>query len=388
MAKVCIVRHAYYPQETHVRRNAETLTQQGHQVTLVCLRDTDQSAEENINGVNVYRLPVRHYRRSVWRYLFEYSTFFLLAFFALGFLYLRKRFEVIEVDSMPDFLVFSSLIPKLMGARVILYLFEAMPEEFVSKYRLSSNHWMRYILGWIEQVAIRYADHVLTACNAFRQVFVSRGADREKITVILNVPNDNVFQLVRNIHIPLAEKTDFIVITHGTLIELYGVQVIIQAMKQLREQIPGIRLLIAGDGEYADTLKQLARDIGVSDIVSFLGWIPQLDIAHLIFDADVGVVPIQSGYGELMVPNKIFEYVAMERPVVCASLRGIRDYFPEDTVVYFIPGSVDDLAKSLLKVFYHSTQMLQMVKRANHVYQENRWEVAKFIYLDVLLGPR
>ena len=126
-SRVCIIRHAYYPQETHVRRNAETLIQQEHSVTLICLRNSGQSPREIVDGVEVYRIPVRHYRRGVMRYIFEYTASFFFVFFVVSVLHLRDRFDVIEVDSMPDFMVFSSLIPKLMGARVILYLFEAMP---------------------------------------------------------------------------------------------------------------------------------------------------------------------------------------------------------------------------------------------------------------------
>src|SRR5688572_8324413 len=115
----CIVRHAYYP-DTHVRRDAETLARMGWDVSVVVLTRPGQPRRETLNGVRVYRLPVRHVRGSALRYFWEYIAFLTLAFLTLSALHLRRRLQVVEVDNMPDVLVFSALLPKLTGARILL----------------------------------------------------------------------------------------------------------------------------------------------------------------------------------------------------------------------------------------------------------------------------
>jgi hypothetical protein len=118
---VCIVRHNYYP-DTHVRRDAEALVDAGYDVSVVALRKANQPSRERLDGVEVHRLPVQHVRGSTLRYAWEYASFALLAFLTVAWLHLRSRFRVVEVDNMPDLLVFSALVPKLFGARVILYI--------------------------------------------------------------------------------------------------------------------------------------------------------------------------------------------------------------------------------------------------------------------------
>src|SRR5687768_12649774 len=98
---VCIVRHNYYP-DTHVRRDAEALAGAGYDVSVISLRRPNQPAREMLNGVAVHRLPVQHYRGSVLRYVWEYSSFLILAFLMVSWLHLRKGFRVVEVDNMPD----------------------------------------------------------------------------------------------------------------------------------------------------------------------------------------------------------------------------------------------------------------------------------------------
>src|SRR5207302_11071815 len=118
---ICIVRHDYYP-DGHVSRDAEALVEAGYEVNVVALRRPTEPARETLDGVNVFRLPVEHRRGSFWRYAWEYALFFVLATFLVTVLHVRKRFQVVEVDNMPDVLVFSAIVPRLSGARVILYI--------------------------------------------------------------------------------------------------------------------------------------------------------------------------------------------------------------------------------------------------------------------------
>ena len=78
----CMVVHAYYPEgETRVERQALALVAQGIEVDLICLKVPDQPEREVVEGVHVYRLPVRRYERShVFAQLLEYLSFFVVAF--------------------------------------------------------------------------------------------------------------------------------------------------------------------------------------------------------------------------------------------------------------------------------------------------------------------
>ena len=89
MKKVCIVKLGYYPLFRLMKRSADTLVSDGYQVDVICLRKKGEPARETIDGVNVYRLPGEHYRRNVFRYLFEYGCYFITAFLTLSWLSLK-----------------------------------------------------------------------------------------------------------------------------------------------------------------------------------------------------------------------------------------------------------------------------------------------------------
>ena len=77
VSRICIIRHYYYPEDPRGRREAEALAAAGHHVDVLALRHEGELASEVINGVNVRRLPVKHYRGSVFHYAYEYGAFFL-----------------------------------------------------------------------------------------------------------------------------------------------------------------------------------------------------------------------------------------------------------------------------------------------------------------------
>src|SRR3981189_2575508 len=120
MARACVVREHYVPQDSRVAREVEALAALGHHVDVICLRNEHQPPIERLPGVTVCRLPLRHSRgRRALRYLTEYGSFFVLATGLVTLLHLRRRYRIIQVNSLPDALVFAASVPRLLGARVV-----------------------------------------------------------------------------------------------------------------------------------------------------------------------------------------------------------------------------------------------------------------------------
>src|SRR4051794_14774773 len=158
MSRICIIRHYYYPEDPRGRREAEALADAGHQVDILTLRHPGEPVREVINGVNVRRLPVKHYRGSLFHYAYEDGAFFVLAFLILTARFVRRRYDVVQVNSLPDFLVFAAATCKLFGTRLVLDMHECTPELFGTKYGASSRHPVVNLLVWIEQRSLSFAD--------------------------------------------------------------------------------------------------------------------------------------------------------------------------------------------------------------------------------------
>src|SRR4051812_20189329 len=115
MSRIAIVRHFYYPTDPRVRREAEALAAAGHEVDIICLRRSGEAPRELVNGVNVIRLPLEHRRGSFGRYAFEYGASIGMAFLALLGRSWNRRYDIVQVNTIPDFLVFAAAGCKARG---------------------------------------------------------------------------------------------------------------------------------------------------------------------------------------------------------------------------------------------------------------------------------
>jgi len=135
--KVCMVGYTI-SWDPRPRREAKALIARGDEVDFICLRRSGEKRHETIKGVNVNRLPIKkHQGSSILSHIFGYLSFFILAFFNLNILYFEKKYRIIHIHTLPDFLVFVALIPKLFGAKVILDMHDPMPELYAAKFGVS-----------------------------------------------------------------------------------------------------------------------------------------------------------------------------------------------------------------------------------------------------------
>src|SRR5438046_1587952 len=143
MARVCMVVYTNYPSDTRVRREAEALVQRGDVVDVVCPRTPALGERGHFAGVGVHAVGSSYSRgmRPI-EYVTRYLAFFLVAAVKALRMHRRCRYDVIQVHTMPDFLVFSALGPKLLGARVVLDVHDLMPELYASKFGIGESHWI------------------------------------------------------------------------------------------------------------------------------------------------------------------------------------------------------------------------------------------------------
>lgn len=391
--RVAIVRHSFYPSELNVKREAEALREAGFDVDVICLRDRGEAAREDVEGIHVHRLPVGHRRGKILRYLWEYNAFFLLASMKLAALHNRSRFAAIQVNTMPDYLVFVALYPKLTGARVVLHLHEPVPELFETMFE---GRWYTPVfvtlVTVVEEMSIAFADHCLTVTEEMKRNYVSRGANPDKITVIVNVPDDRYFHLERYQH--LRAKIDsvkreerargvFRVVTHGSIEARYGFDTIVRAVAAAKARVPGIEFRFMGGGDHLPAVLKLAEDLGVADRVHYIGFVPFEQMVEEILLADVCVVAVEKNpYSVLVHTNKMFEYMALERPMILSRLDAVAAYLSEDAALYFESGRHEELAERLVEVARNPEAAAVRMRTATAVYQARQWENEKRLYLE------
>lgn len=394
--RAAVLLYSYYPADPRPRRAAEALVECGMQVDLICLRQTESEtrwAEEK--GVKILRMPWRKSRDSKLGYIRQYGRFLASCFGLLTFRSAKARYDVVHVHNMPDVLVFAALIPKLLGARIILDLHDPMPELMMSIYELPEHRREVRWLKKLEKLSIAFADLVLTPNETFRELFISRGCPPEKIEIVMNSPQEEIFtpENFRNDieAVPMAASRNglrpaedhksktFRLMYHGSLVHRHGLDIAVRAVAVVQKTLPTVRLDIFGDEtEYLGLVLSLAKDLGLQDVVMYHGSGSQAEIARQITQCDLGIIPNRfSPFTDLNFPTRIFEYLAMDRPVIVPTTRGIKDYFDDESLVFFTPNSAESLAEKIIWVFENPEESASIVRRGQAVYRQHLWKNEK-----------
>ena len=383
--RVCLVRQRDY-YELSLRREAEALRDAGFDVDIVCLREPGSPAVEVDDGVTLHRLPLRRRRGGPLNYLLDYLGFFVAATVTVAKLHLQRPFVVVQANSMPDVLAFTALVPRLLGAKAIAFMKEPTPELGETKY---GSRRVARVLQWVEQAALRYVDLAFTVTEDLKEVYVARGADPDKIVVVLNGPDAR--------HL-LEHRTDeaqpdprfFTAVCHGLVDDRYGHDLMVRAVAMTAERLPDLRLRITGTGDYVEALQQLIAAEGVQDRVQYLGWVDMRTLVGELQRADVGIVAQKgSPYSHLVHTNKMYEYMLFDLPVVASRLRSTARYLGDDAVQYFEPGSAESLADALVALHDDPERRRALVATARERCVTYGWDAQKQIYLaayDTVLG--
>jgi glycosyltransferase involved in cell wall biosynthesis len=162
---------------------------------------------------------------------------------------------------------------------------------------------------------------------------------------------------------------------HGTLVERNGVDLAVEAIGKVRQWISDVELRIYGPRTpFLDRVLAAAEEQGLEKAVQYLGAKRLEQLSKAIAECDVGVIPNKrSIFTEINTPTRIFEYLAMGKPVLAPRAPGIQDYFSEDALVYFNLGDADDLASKLVWVATHPYETLEITNRGQAVYGQHTW---------------
>jgi glycosyltransferase involved in cell wall biosynthesis len=379
--KACMLAYAFYETDNRIRRYAEALVKRGDEVEAIVLGRKGQPTEEIIKGVRVLRIQKRERdeRRPI-SYLLKILMFFVRSAWVLTTRHLRSRYDVIHVHSVPDFQVFATLVPRLLGARVILDIHDIVPEFYASKFKVGERSVAFRMLLLVEKLSCAYASHVIISNHLWHKKLTGRSVRAEKCTPIINYPDPEIFS-PRSLP---NERKEFVICYPGTLNWHQGVDLAVGAMALLREKIPNLRLLIIGDGPERDKLQAMVKRESLEDRVSLSRMIPLEQVAEVMAEVDLGVVPKRRhSFGNEAFSTKILEFMAMGVPVLASKTRIDEWYFGKGQVQFFESENVEDLAVQILSLVKNTESRRILQARGAEFIEKNNWDAKKHEYLDL-----
>ena len=337
------------------------------------------------DGYINYRVATRYIGDSLPNYIKYYFIFTLRVFFIVSFLAFKKKIHVVHYNNLPNFPVFAAIIPRILGARIILDNHDLITVMFGSKFDSLRLRSMLVCLLRLEQkLSMAFAHQVITADHNQKETLIEDGVTEDKIVVILNVANEEWFKPV------LKRKRDdgeFRLIYHGTIAERLGLDVAINAIAMIQDQIPRIRFYLIGKGDFLEKCLKLIVELGLEDVVlASKCYYPVEQLSDIINKMDVGLVPNKKTQAtdKYMLPVKLLEYVYMRLPVIAPRLKIIERYFDDDMIMFFEPGDHKELAQCILKLYHDKTLQKLLVERSRSFVDQYNWKAQEKVYLTLI----
>ena len=381
--KVCMVVYSNYECDNRVRRYAEVLASRGDQVDVIAIAGGPVPlGSEVIKGVTVQRIQHRvRDERSKLTFAARLLRFLLSSSLLVTKRHQEKKYDVIHVHNIPDFLIFSAWYPKWTGVKVILDIHDIVPELFVSKFAGEPRGYQFRVLRWIERISTGFADHVIVSNHLWYQTLISRSVVKEKCSVFVNHVDTNIFY--RHVRTRKDDKT--VIVFPGSFQWHQGLDLAIEAMIGVRRAVPNVEFHIYGGGHQEAELIQMTTRLGLTGTVKFCGSVSLEGIADVIANADLGVVPKRAdSFGNEAYSTKIMEFMSQGVPVVVSRTK-IDSFYYDDTVVRFFPsGNSGALADAILDVLTRSELRASLVAAGYEYVERNGWQIKKKEYLDLV----
>ena len=380
--RIGMLSYSFYESDARVARYAETLARMGDHVDVVSIRRKGQEIYDNINGVNVFRIQERERNeKGKLSYLTRLLRFFVSSTGFVGKRHLKLPYDLIHVHSVPDFEVFATILPKLLGAKIILDIHDIVPEFYASKFGGGRKSLLFKALVLMEKISAGFADHVIISNHIWEKALVDRSVKREKCSTILNYPDPSIFHLR-----PRTESAGKIkMIYPGSLNWHQGVDIAIRAFHMIKDDVPEAEFHIYGTGGQRDALVALVDELGLQKKVFIKPFLPLDRIVEVMAAADLGVVPKRNDpFGGEAFSTKILEFMSLGVPVLVSRTKIDTYYFNDSVVKFFTPEDVNDLANSMRSMVKDRGMRKNLAENALRFAEDFSWENRKREYLDIV----
>lgn len=325
--KVGMLLRGTYPEDIRVRKEAAALRAAGHEVYLLCLagEGTEPAA---VDGVAVERIDWDGYgvaTRAVNRASYLFGSFDTIWFRRARRFASVHDIDVLHVHDLPLVRTGLWVARSLGGVSVVADLHENYPEA-MAQYR-SERSLVERVQGRLlrpisriktaEREAVQQADALVTVVEEARDHYIEDcGGDPDRVHVVSNTVDLDRIDGMAHTPIPEDVPDGFVVSYVGAFGPHRGLETLIRALSDTPPEV-SLLLVGAGSAESDRRLRQLAESEGVADRVTFTGWVDFADVPRYIAASDLATVPHrETGHTATTVPHKLFQYMALETPVL------------------------------------------------------------------------
>ena len=349
---------------THKWELVRNLSKLGHEVHAMTYRGTE------IGGVVTHTMKSKK----------QYKIVFIFKFVHL--IHILKTIKQHSFDILYTRNVSFALLAFLMmqKPKLVLELNGLHSEDWKSEkkqYRMS----IKQMCSYLEIFVAKKADAIIAVAPGIRDILIKQGLNNDKITVIPNGANIDLFKPVNDVltikelqtQYNISENDNGIIFV-GNLMRWHGVRYLIKSAPIVIKAFPNTKFLIVGDGRIKKELISMTEKMDVSANFIFTGTVPYEHVPLYITISDVCVAPFIHARNERLglSPVKIYEYLACGKPVVASSIRGIGDLLKSsNSGIVVTPEDPNELANAIIKLLKDERLREQMGKNGRELVVNN-----------------
>jgi len=364
---------------------------------------TNSDIEEIINGITYHRtlFPKNKLDRLSCRIPFI-KEFLLMKCLQKRMFNLVKNnfFDIIHAHSPSLCGIPALLVAKRYKIPVIYEVRALWEEAAIESGRFTKNSLKYRISKFIEKKLFQKVDAIITICQGLKDNLIQRGIKEDKIFVIPNCVDTTKFipqQKDKELTEKYQLKNKLVLGFIGSLYKFEGLEFLIrviptinQVLNQLKEkEYEDIKILLIGEGEDEERLKELTLKIGVADKVLFLGKIIHDQILRYYSIIDIFVYPrINTPLTNLVTGLKLLEAMSMEKVVVASDVGGNKELTKDgETGILFKAEDTADLSIKLIDLIKNKERMIELGKQARvEMITTRDWDKRVMDYVNIYKG--
>lgn len=390
--KIGLIWHCKYPWDVRLEKIIKACLERGHQVYLVCRGKRGLPRREDAGALKIHRIFPEARLLQLWAgQIVSYPFFFnpLWVYQTLNILR-EEQVDLVMVRDLPLSLM-AAYVGKVLKKPVILDMAENYPAALIA-YRnpfykpfLVSNGWLP---KQYEKISLKALDHILVVAEEQKERLEKLGVHPSRITLVGNTPETSMYlSRQSNGHRRSASSGDRLELLFAGKLDAHrGTDLLVRAMPELATKFANLRLTLVGDGTEKSRLIELARSLGVSDIVEFPGWVEFKRVADFIRRSTICLIPhLKSEHTDTTLPNKLFDYMAFAKPIVAADCKPLRRMVEETKCgCIFRSGDVVDLKRALREMLLDNQRERKGQNGKRAVEEKYNWDMDKRILLETI----